>query len=199
MRSPSLGSGSGRQVGAEECWFCATPEGYLEEVKWQSVVIAFLPTGIVEMPAMLLTFPRCSVWQQVSAWLQDLCDYCWLFSTIYLLRWILKLFWVLCVLTHLPENSYYSAGMQLFLMFMFVTRFSPRAIYGASITCMKWDLKLKNLDSIVAVRSSDTVLFFSKKSLWWKQDSGKPNFVLSTDLNFCWAPRKTKFHSKRHG
>lgn len=44
---------------------------------------------------------------------------------------------------------------------VFVTRFSPGAVYGASIICMKWDLKLKNVYTMVAIRSSDAVLFFT--------------------------------------
>lgn len=75
MQCASPGSGSGRQVGAESCWFCAPPEGYLEGVKCQSVVIALLPTCLVEVPAVLLAFPQRLVRSQVSAWLQHLCDY----------------------------------------------------------------------------------------------------------------------------
>lgn len=62
MQCASLASRSRRQVGAERCCFCATPGGYLEGGKCQSVVIAFLPTCTVEMPAGLLAFPQCLVW-----------------------------------------------------------------------------------------------------------------------------------------
>lgn len=44
-------------------------------------------------------------------------------------------------------------------MFVFVMWFSPRAIRGASITNMKWDLRLKNLDNMVTLGHSDTVIF----------------------------------------
>lgn len=95
MQCSSPGSGSGRRVGAERCCFCAVCEGYWEGVKCQSVVMAFLPTCVVDVPAVLLTFPQCLVWNQISAWLQDHYDCQLIFYIIYLWRWILQLLWVL--------------------------------------------------------------------------------------------------------
>lgn len=77
-------------------------------------------------------------------------------------------------------------------MFIFVTWFSPRPVHGAGITNMKWDLRLKNLDNMVAIGHSDILLFFPEKSLWWKKESGKLNLVLSTDLDFCWTALNKK-------
>lgn len=44
-------------MGAERCCFCAICEVYWEAVKCQSVVMAFLPTCVVDVPAVLLAFP----------------------------------------------------------------------------------------------------------------------------------------------
>lgn len=95
MQRSSPGSGSGRRVGAQRCCFCAIHEGFWEAVKCQSVVMAFLPTCVVDMPAVLLTFPWCLVWNQISAWLQGHYDCQLIFYIIYLWRWILQLLWVL--------------------------------------------------------------------------------------------------------
>lgn len=79
-------------------------------------------------------------------------------------------------------------------MFVFVIWFSPRAIHGASITNMKWDLRLKNLDNMVTVGHSDTVIFPWEVSL--VKESGKLNLVLSTDLNVCWAAQQKEKKKK---
>lgn len=51
------GAGVEGERGAKRCCFCAIREGCWEGVKCQSVVMAFLPTCVVDMPAVLLTFP----------------------------------------------------------------------------------------------------------------------------------------------
>lgn len=156
MQCASPGSGSGRQVGAESCWFCASPEGDLEGVECQSVLI---------QPALWkcqLASPQRSVRSQVSAWLQHLCDYHWWFSILYIfMKMSIKIVMgALCASFSTWEQMVCCRTASVPDTFVFVTWFSPRAIYAAGITCMKWDLKLRNLDTVIPVRSSDTVLFF---------------------------------------
>lgn len=91
MQCISLGSRSGRQVGAGRCCFCATPEGYLEGVKCQSgySVPSNLHCGNASNAAHFSTvFSLKSGFSLAAGPL-------WLFSIIYLRIWILKLFWAL--------------------------------------------------------------------------------------------------------
>lgn len=55
-------------------------------------------------------------------------------------------------------------------------------MYGTSITYMKWDLKLKNLDSVVAVRRSDTVTF-PQKNLSGERSENEFLFFLLTSMS----------------
>lgn len=166
MQCNSLRSGGGRQVGAERCWFCATPEGYLEGVKVSISgysVPSNLHCGNASNAAHFSTVFSLKSGFSLAAGPQ------WLSLTIFY-----HLFMEMNVKIVLGAQSAYSSTWEQLVFcspasvpdtFVSVTWFPPRAIYGASITYKKWDLRLKNLDSTVAVRSLGTVLFLKKKNL----------------------------------